>query len=136
MKKLLLPIDGTPRSLHTIDRVKNAFAPDQVEVTILTVQPGQAHIDRHLERERLDQQVVQQMQDYAALLPGYQVKTVLLEGDPGLEIVLYAEHNDIELLCMTRSTRGPLHKMGSVANYIVKNAPFLDLFIMREQDDL
>lgn len=135
MKKLLLPIDGSARSLHTIDMVKKTFSPSQVEITILTVQPGQFHIDRHLERERLDRQAVHQMENYAALLPGYEIKTILLEGEPGPEIVHYAERNKSEILCMTRSSRGPLRKLGSVATYIVKHAAFLDLFIMREQDD-
>ena len=33
---------------------------------------------------------------------------------------------------MTRSSRGPLQKLGSVATYIVRNAQFLDLIVMRE----
>ena len=33
---------------------------------------------------------------------------------------------------MTRSSRGPLQKLGSVATYVVRNAQFLDLIIMRE----
>ncbi len=33
---------------------------------------------------------------------------------------------------MTRSSRGPLSKLGSVATYIVKKAPYIDLIIMHE----
>ena len=37
MKKLLLPIDGSPRSLRAIQVVKQSYSPDETEVTILLV---------------------------------------------------------------------------------------------------
>ena len=36
---------------------------------------------------------------------------------------------------MTRSSRGPLRKLGAGATYIVSNAPFLDVIVMREVGD-
>ena len=36
---------------------------------------------------------------------------------------------------MTRSTRGPIRKLGSVATYIVKNASFLNVIVMAEEGD-
>ena len=39
MKKLLLPIDGSPRSLRAIQVVKQSYSPDETEVTILLVVP-------------------------------------------------------------------------------------------------
>ena len=59
----------------------------------------------------------------ADMLPGYQVKTqVLLGSAPGVEIVEYAKESGTEMIIMTRSSRGPLRKLGSVATYIVRNA--------------
>ena len=72
----------------------------------------------------------------AALLPGYQVKTqVLLGSAPGAEIVEYAKEIGADMILMTRSSRGPIRKLGSVATYIVRNASFLDVFVMREEGD-
>ena len=68
----------------------------------------------------------------AALLPGWTVRTELLWGSPGPEIVYYARERGFDALVMTRSSRGPLQKLGSVATYVVRNAQFLDLIIMRE----
>ena len=53
MKKVLLPIDGSARSLRTIEMAKQLYAPGDVELTILMVLAGQMHIDGHFEVERL-----------------------------------------------------------------------------------
>ena len=39
MKKILLPIDGSPRSLRTIQVVKQSYIPAETEITILLVVP-------------------------------------------------------------------------------------------------
>ena len=88
MKHVLLPIDGSTRSLRTIDMVQQTYRPQDTEVTLL--------------------------------------------GSPGPEIVYYARERGFDALVMTRSSRGPLQKLGSVATYVVRNAQFLDLIIMRE----
>lgn len=74
----------------------------------------------------------QELETFAALLPGWTVRTELLWGSPGPEIVYYARERGFDALVMTRSSRGPLQKLGSVATYVVRNAQFLDLIIMRE----
>ena len=48
MKNILLPIDGSARSLRTIQMVKRTYTPAQVRLTILMVLPGQMHIDGEL----------------------------------------------------------------------------------------
>lgn len=47
----------------------------------------------------------------------------------------YAKEEQIDMIIMTRSSRGPLRKLGSVATYIVRNASFLDVIVMREVGD-
>ena len=39
MKKILLPIDGSPRSLRTIQEIKQSYDPKETEITILLVTP-------------------------------------------------------------------------------------------------
>ena len=77
-----------------------------------------------------------ELEAVAALLPEYNVKTqVLLGSAPGVEIVEYAKEAGIDAIIMTRSTRGPIRKLGSVATYIVKNASFLNVIVMAEEGD-
>mgnify|MGYP000883295195 FL=1 len=44
MKHVLLPIDGSTRSLRTIDMVQQTYRPQDTEVTLLMVLPDQMHI--------------------------------------------------------------------------------------------
>lgn len=101
MKHVLLPIDGSTRSLRTIDMVQQTYRPQDTEVTLLMVLPDQMHIDGQFARDRMARKAAQELETFAALV-------------------------------MTRSSRGPLQKLGSVATYVVRNAQFLDLIIMRE----
>ena len=134
MKNVLLPIDGSVRSLRTIDMVKQICDPRQVTVTMVMVLPDQMHIDGQFERERIRRKAEQEMETFAALLEGWTVDTVLLRGNPGPEVVQFAREKGYDTLVMTRSSRGPLQKLGSVATYIVRNAQFLNQIIMREAE--
>jgi len=40
MKEVLLPVDGSERSLHSLEAVKRIYPPDQAALTILMVAPG------------------------------------------------------------------------------------------------
>ena len=134
MKNVLLPLDGSARSLRTIDMVKQIYSPGQVAVTLVMVLSDQMHIDGQFERERIRRKAEQEMETFAALLEGWTVDTVLLRGNPGPEVVQFAKEKGYDTLIMTRSSRGPLQKLGSVATYIVRHAQFLDLVIMREAE--
>ena len=50
MKHVLLPIDGSTRSLRTIDMVQQTYRPQDTEVTLLMVLPDQMHIDGQFAR--------------------------------------------------------------------------------------
>ena len=125
MKKIVLPIDGSARSQRTIAITKQIFHGQDAEITLLMVLPEPRYTDAQAERDRATIQANQ-------ALAGWKVKTVLLRGHPGPEIVQYARDHGYDTLVMTRSSRGPLQKLGSVATYIVRNAQFLDLIVMRE----
>lgn len=134
MIHLLLPIDGSSRSLRTIHMVKETFAPDEVAVTILMVLPTPLSLEAQLGLARTGEAAQKELDTFVALLPGFTVATAVRYGTPGPEIVKFAKEEGFDALCMTRATRGFLQKLGSVANYLVKNADFLDLFIMQEDD--
>lgn len=131
MKQVLLPIDGSARSLRTIHLVRQMYSCLEVRITILMVLPG--HASQSLECQRRERNAQDQMDTFAALLPDYRVDTVIRWGNPGPEIVTFAQLGGFDTIVMTRSSRGPIRRLGSVAAYIVRNAPFLDLFIEREE---
>ena len=134
MKKLLLPIDGSTRSLKTVEAVKQLFPPDDVQIIIVKVISAQLYINSMDEIKHNAETARPELEEVAALLPEYNTKTqVLLGSAPGVEIVEYAKEAGIDAIIMTRSTRGPIRKLGSVASYIAKNATFLNVFIMKEE---
>ena len=132
MKKILLPIDGSKRSTRTIDMLKHSYRPDEAEITLVMVEFKDERVETSMIFEQYTGEAQRQLDELAATLEGYQVSTVMLFGSPGPEIVRYAKKENFDLIMMTRSSRGPLQKLGSVASYIVKKAPDCDLLIMRE----
>lgn len=134
MKKLLIPIDGSSRSLKTVEAVKQLFRPEDIQIIIVKVISAQLYINSMDEIKHNAEAARPELEEVAALLPEYEVKTqVLLGSAPGVEIVEYAKEAGIDAIIMTRSTRGPIRKLGSVATYIAKNATFLNVFIMKEE---
>ena len=132
MKRVLLPIDGSGRSRRTIRMLKTLYRPGEVKVILATVVAREERLESDYIRKRWKDS---SDEIFGAVLPqleGWDVETVLLEGSPGAEIVRYAETADIDQIIMTRSSRGPLRKLGSVAAYIVRRAPSQDLIIMHE----
>ena len=135
MKKILLPIDGSPRSARTIDMLKRSYKPEEAEVTLVMVEFKDERVEMSKIFEKYTEDAKHSLDDLAKSLEGYTVHTKLLFGTPGPEIVRYAKTEQFDLIMMTRSSRGPLQKLGSVASYIVKKAPDCDLLIMREAEE-
>lgn len=135
MKKILLPIDGSPRSLRTIQMVRRIYDPGQVQLTLFMVLPGQMHISGAPAIQRAEEKAQADLEGFAQLLEGYSVRTDFRRGSPGPEIVFYAQEEGFDAIAMTRSSRGPLQKLGSVSAYVVKHAPTLDLFILQEAEE-
>ena len=134
MKKILIPVDGSARSLNTVEAVKQLFPPnDNLEIIIVKVISAQLYINSMDEIKHNAEKARPELDGVAALLPDYNVKAqVLLGSAPGVEIVEYAKESGVDTIIMTRSTRGPLRKLGSVAAYIAVNANFLNVIIMKE----
>ena len=127
MKRVLLPIDGSDRSRRTVRMLRTLYRPEDVKVILATVVAREERLESEYIRKR--------WKDSAEEIFGQVVETVLLEGNPGAEIVRYAQEAGIDQIMMTRSSRGPLRKLGSVASYIVKRAPSQDLIIMHEMKE-
>ena len=127
MKKILLPIDGSIRSLRSIQMAKQFYRPEEAEITILTVLPGETRLDPDRKRK-----IQEELDAWANLLKGYRVKTAIRQGFPGPEIVRFAESGFYDAILMTRASRSSQHKLGSVASYIVREVPYLDVLVMHE----
>ncbi len=136
MQKVLMPVDGSSRSLRTVEAVRQIWSPEECELIIVKVISAQLYINSMDEIRNNAEKARPELDHVASLLPEYKVKTqVLLGSAPGVEIVEYAKEAGVDSIVMTRSTRGPIRKLGSVATYVVKNAAFLNVIVMAEEDD-
>ncbi len=135
MKRVLLPVDGSDRSRRTVRMLRTLYRPEDVKVIIATVVAREERIESEYIRKRWKDASREIFDAVLEQLKDYDTETVLLEGSPGAEIVRYAEENRVDQIMLTRSSRGPLRKMGSVASYIVKRAPSQDLVIMHEMKE-
>lgn len=147
MKKILLPIDGSPRSLRTIQEIKQSYDPKETEITILLVTPEpRPHkmtddndevkpMPDHDEIKSVDENDAevsrQLLASFARMMPEYKVDTALRFGNPGPEIIGFAKEGGFDSILMTRSSRGCTQKMGSVSTYIVRNASFIDITVLK-----
>lgn len=101
MRKLLLAIDGSERSLNSIELVKSRYSPNDVEITLLIVREDLDNIRSHAEY-----------------------------GQAGEEILLYAMEKNIDAIVMTKSTkRGWSRIIGSVTTYVVKYSSCLVVIV-------
>ena len=86
---------------------------------IKTVDENDAEVSRQL------------LASFARMMPEYKVDTALRFGNPGPEIIGFAKEGGFDAILMTRSSRGCTQKMGSVSTYIVRNASFIDITVLK-----
>lgn len=119
-------MDGSRRSRHTIEITRLLFSPETTRVTFLTVVPEGDQTGLQRAGETLT--------ELSQTLPGYQVETLLRQGDPGPEIIRETRAGCYDAVLMTRSSRGPLRRLGSVAAYVIKHASDQNIFVMHERE--
>lgn len=122
MKHLLVPIDGSKRSITSVEAIKSIFQPNQAKVTLLTVREDfdstSAMVLEGMKKESMPvlDKVAQQLCDY-------EVEKVVEIGIAASVILRYAMHHDIDMIVITKHTHKALSVfLGSVAVHVVKYA--------------
>ena len=131
-KKVLIPIDGTERSMHSLDFVKEIFPKDSVEIIIMNVK------ELVLINEMIVADEIQFAQELGAeileaakeKMKDYKTETYFTFGYPGDEIVKKATQENIGIIVMTKSTKRGLTRMiGSVTTNVVKRAKCIVMIV-------
>ncbi len=143
LKKILVPIDFSPFSdkalryaeelagkFHAELHLLHAFETVPIMTEGAYFPPDIAAQEEEATRKRLDEQAVNVPDD---------VKVVreLNSGHPFVEIVRYAQENDISLIIMGTHGRGAIAHMllGSVAEKVVRKAPCPVLTVRDEEHE-
>lgn len=123
MRKVLIPIDGTKRSLKSVELVKSLYRPADVEITLLMVRDdivSAASLQMLEEAKAARKSALTGIEE---ALAGYSVESLVFIGNPAEEILACAAQMQSEIIIMTKSTRrGWLQRIGSVTSQVVKKA--------------
>lgn len=129
MKRILLPIDGSKRSIKSIDLVKTLYKPDQVDVSIILVKEDDG-IRSESDYKQIKEETMPFLDEVAGKLEGFNVKKHVRVGDAGEEILKFAESDETDIIIMTKSTRkGWTQMIGSVTAHVVKYAKCIVMII-------
>lgn len=131
MKKILIPLDGTERSMHSINLVKSLYTKNDVEIHLMYVKEN---VNNPILLEEHYSEAEKEMQGVVApaikQLKDYNIRCEFGVRDAGSEIIRIAITNEIDIIIMTKSTKKGLVRMiGSVTTYVVKNAPCIVMIV-------
>lgn len=124
-KKVLVPIDGTERSMHSLEFIKGIFDKDEVIIEIMNVKElvfvdGISLAEEIKNSEALGRRILDRAVD---IMGDYEVKIHFTFGYPGDEIIRKAKEDNSDYIVMTKSTKKGLTRMiGSVTASVVKQA--------------
>ena len=130
MKRILIPLDGTERSMHSIDLVKNLYKKDEIEITLLYIKEDVKNMIMEDDLVAAEKDMQKMVVPAVKELAGYKLSCEFGLIDPGTEIVKRAIMNSIDIIIMTKSTKKGLTRMiGSVTSYVVRNAPCIVMIV-------
>ncbi|GAA0242241.1 universal stress protein [Metaclostridioides mangenotii] len=124
-KNVLVPIDGTERSMHSLEFIKGIFDKDEVIIEIMNVKElvfidGISLAEEIKNSEALGRRILDRAVD---IMGDYEVKIHFTFGYPGEEIIRKAKEDNSDYIVMTKSTKKGLTRMiGSVTASVVKQA--------------
>lgn len=122
MRHLLIPIDGSDRSIEAIDAVKTVFAPERYEITLLSVREDVDTTSKVL-LDKMYNETMVMLNDVKAKMPEYKVHADVEFGIAGNAIIKYAKNNDVDLIVVVRRTHKAMSAfLGSVTVHITKYA--------------
>ena len=131
-KKVLIPIDGTERSMHSLDFVKEIFPKGSVEITIMHVKELVAINEMMVADEiRIAQELSKDILSAAKeKMKGYITNTYFTFGYASDEIIRKSIEENIGVIVMTKSTKRGLNRLiGSVTTSVVRRAKCIVMIV-------
>jgi len=131
-RKILIPIDGTERSMHSLEFVKEIFPKDSVEIVLMNVKElvlinEMIVADEIKFAQELGEEILEAAKEK---MKDYKTETYFTFGYPGDEIIKKANEENIGIIVMTKSTKRGLTRMiGSVTTNVVKRAKCIVMIV-------
>lgn len=128
VKKILVPLDGSKKSLKAYDQAINLAKLTDAQLTVINVIPHVGHggvRTKEFDKQTLLQgKAVVHNADKIAKKKGISIKTKILRGWPGIETVKFAKQGKFDHIVMSTTGTGgaPDEMFGSVSNYVTHKA--------------
>ena len=133
MKKILLPIEETERSLKALEYAKNNYSPQEAEFVLLMVDEKHAFSARSEAEAQAVIELENRLRAIGATLEGYKVTLATALGKAGLRITRCVRETGADLIIMCKSSQEDMrNSVGSTTEYVVNNAP-CEVLIVSEQ---
>lgn len=132
MKRILLPLEETDRSLKALSYVTENYKPDEADVVLLMVDDSLGYSVRSDAEAAALQALDEKLEVIKASLEGYRVITRSAVGKTGVRITRAARETGADLIVMTKSSKDDmLSSIGTTTEYVINNAP-CDVLIVCE----
>ncbi len=133
MKKILIPIEETQRSLKSLAYVKKHYTPEEAEIVLMMIDERLGYSIRSDVESAAVKELDEKLDLIAESFEGYKVTKLSAVGKAGVRIARAVRENGIDLIIMTKSSKEDMrNNIGSTAEYVINNAP-CDVIIVSEQ---
>lgn len=133
MKKILLPIEDTERSLKALQYVKKHYAPEEAEIVLMMIDENLGSSVRSEAETEALKALEGRIETAAELLEGYKLTRLSAVGKAGVRITRAARETGADLIVITKSSKPDmLSSIGTTAEYVINNAP-CEVMIVCEQ---
>ena len=123
MQKILLPIDGTERSLRAVCHVRHLYGKYDVEIVLLSVCPDQESTHSELDRQAFLDEARARFQEPERILEGYHLREMVEFGSVANTILRVIDEEHVSSVIMTKSTKvGNFKHLGGVTSQVLKYA--------------
>lgn len=135
MKKILIPIEETQRSLKSLAYVKKHYTPEEAEIVLMMIDERLGYSVRSDVENAAIRELDEKLDLIAEMLEGYKVTKLSAVGKAGVRIARAVRETGADLIIMTKSSKEDmLNSIGSTTEYVINNAP-CDVVVVSEQAD-
>jgi len=133
MKKILVPIEETQRSLKAVAYVKKHYTPEEAEIVLMMIDERLGYSVRTEVETAAIKELEEKLNLIAESFEGYKLTKMSAVGKAGVRITRAVRETGSDLIVMTKSSKDDmLNSIGSTAEYVINNAP-CDVIIVSEQ---
>jgi len=124
MRRILLPLEQTDRSLKALQYFRKHYSPEEAAVVLLMVDESLGYSAKQEEEEAALKRLEEKLELLQNFLKGYEVYCKADLGKAGQRIVKCAREYEVSLIAMTKSSKEDmLSQIGRTTQYVLINAP-------------